>query len=365
MRLRHLLLALLLPPLLGQAPLGLPARLDDGWAVGDAAEAGFDAPGLQALLAQVRDGGLNLHGLLVERHGRLVAELYRRGRDRSVFSLFPRTRAFGPRDLHDTRSVGKSVIGLLVGLEVQAGRIPGVEAPVAPLLGCPRPAAEGVTVAQLLGMSSGLRWQEGGPGRDDEHRLMWAWDPVRYALDRPRATAPGTAFTYDSGGTAALAALVARCEGRPWTEVARTAIFEPLGIRGAVWITDLFGRPMAYTGLRMRPRDMAKLGRLVLNRGRWGDRQLVPSAWIDACLTPRLATGFEDTRYGYQWWTGTVAWRGRALPWAAAFGNGGQRIYVVPELDLCVVTTAGAYGDLASARRIQALFRALVATVRG
>lgn len=336
------------------APLGAQGKADPG----------FDAARLDEVVARALDGQLNLHALLVERHGRLVVEAYRRGKDRTVFELFTHTRDFGPETCHDVRSVGKSVLGLLVGIALDQGRIRSAGAPVLDAFPeCGGRAAPGITVAHLLAMSSGLEWQEGGPGRDDEHRLMWAWSVPRTVLGRPLAAAPGATFTYNSGGTALLAELLTRATGRPWTDFAQTALFEPLGIREVEWIRDVHGRPMAYTGLRIRPRDMVKLGRLVLNRGRWGDRQLVPAAWIDASLRPGLPTGFEDTCYGYHWWTGRVAWQGRELAWGAAFGNGGQRIYVVPELDLCVVTTGGAYGDLATARRLQALFRDLVAAV--
>jgi len=346
-------------------PEGTP---EDGWVVAQAAAEGFDAPRLQAQISAMMASGANLHGVIVERHGKLVAEAYGRGKDRVVNSLFAHTRQFGPEDLHDARSVGKSVIGLLVGIALQEGRLPGLQTPVLdlyPELGdLATPPRKAITLEHLLTMSSGLRWQEGGEGHDDEHSLMWAWSPVRKVLSHPQAAAPGAIFTYNSGGTVVVADLLARSTGRPWKDYARKVLFEPLGIRDWAWKGDCFGRPMSYTGLRMRPRDLAKLGRLVLDRGRWQGRQIIPASWIDASLKPRLATGFEDTRYGYFWWTGTASWKGRQLPWAAAFGNGAQRIYVVPDLDLCLVITAGAYGNLPVAHQVQGFFRDLLATVR-
>jgi len=97
-------------------------------------------------------------------------------------------------------------------------------------------------------------------------------------------------------------------------------------------------------GLRLRPRDMAKIGQLVLAGGRWIDRQVVSKAWIDASMTPRLnATGVY--LYGYLWWLGRSLVNGREVHWAAALGRGGQSIRIVPELDLVVVVTAGYYQD--------------------
>jgi CubicO group peptidase (beta-lactamase class C family) len=139
-----------------------------------------------------------------------------------------------------------------------------------------------------------------------------------------------------------------------------------LGITAWEWTGDLHGRTRVYDGLRLRPRDMAKLGRLVLDHGQWQGRQIVPADWISTSLKPRMSTGFDEVRYGYHWWTGTVAWQGRPLVWSAAFGFGNQRLFVVPDLDLTVVVTAGAYNEdlKTAARRVQSLFRDIVATVQ-
>lgn len=345
-----------------------PVALGDGWTIAEPATAGFDAAKLQAILADMLGGAANLHAVVVERHGMLVAEGYRTGSDKPQFKLFSRTVAFGPTVRHDTRSVGKSVVALLVGVAQAQGRLGPLSSPVLDfypeLADLATPAQRRITLEHLLMMGSGLQWRETGVGfPNDEHRLYWKNSPVRFVLDRPCATEPGRTFNYNSGGTVVLADILARVTGMPWAEFARTALFEPLGITDVEWTTDFRGRPMANSGLRLRPRDMAKLGRLVLNHGTWNGKQVVPSAWIEAMLQPRLATGFNDTHYGYQWWTGTVNWQGRALPWCAAFGNGSQRIFVVPDLDLTVVATAGAYDEVATVRRVQGYFQALVDSV--
>lgn len=371
MRARGLHLLLLLAPTLAAQQSVLPphrwARLEDGLEGVDPTAAGFDAARLRVALAAMLGGEGNLHGVVVERHGRIVVEAYRRGRDKTVNSLFSHTRDFGPGVLHDTRSVGKTVISLLLGIAQQQGRLKSLAAPVLDFypeyaeLAVPQRRA--ITLEHLLTMSSGLAWHEGGDGPDDEHRLMWKWSPAYHVLSRPIEAPPGTRFNYNSGGTLLLADILGRATGMPWKDFARTALFEPLGITDLEWVGDFHGRPMAYTGLRMRPRDLAKIGRLVLDHGRWRGRQLVPEAWITASLQPRLDTGFDGTRYGYFWWTGTTSWQGRTLAWVAAFGNGGQRLFVVPDLDLTVVITAGAYGDPQAARRVNGYFKAIVATV--
>lgn len=345
-----------------------PALIGDGWERADPVASGFAAAKLQATLEKAAgEASTNLHAVIVERHGRLVAELYRAGKDKGVYGLVATTTDFGPTTLHDVRSVGKSVVSLLIGAARQEGKLRDLSKPALDFYpefkDLQTPQRRAITLEHLLTMSSGFEWQEGGAGRDDEHRLYWKWTPTDYVLSRPIAAPPGTRFNYNSGGNLMLADILTRVTGTPLEEYARARLFQPLGITDWEWVGDLHGRPMAFTGLRLRPRDMAKLGRLVLDHGQWKGRQLVPADWIDASLKPHLDTGFDGTRYGYQWWTGTVQWQGMRLPWAAAFGNGAQRIFVVPDLDLCVVTTAGAYGDVAVAKRIDALLQDIVATI--
>jgi CubicO group peptidase (beta-lactamase class C family) len=116
-----------------------------------------------------------------------------------------------------------------------------------------------------------------------------------------------------------------------------------LGITAVEWIR-VKGDTDAGGGLRLRPRDMAKIGQLVLAGGRWTDRQVVSKAWIDASMTPRIgATSLFF--YGYLWWLGRSLHNGREVHWAGALGRGGQSIRIVPELDLVVAVTAGYYQD--------------------
>jgi CubicO group peptidase (beta-lactamase class C family) len=136
---------------------------------------------------------------------------------------------------------------------------------------------------------------------------------------------------------------VRKATGHPLDEFARAVLFEPMGISAVEW-SRVKGDTDAGGGLRLRPRDMAKVGQLVLAGGRWNGRQIASQGWIDASVTPRLnATGLYF--YGYLWWLGRSLFNGREILWAAALGRGGQSIRIVPELDLVVVVTAGYYQD--------------------
>jgi CubicO group peptidase (beta-lactamase class C family) len=163
---------------------------------------------------------------------------------------------------------------------------------------------------------------------------------------RPRSCGDcrgGQEFFYNTGALTLLSAIIHKATGRPLDEFARATLFEPLGITGVEWIR-VKGDTDAGGGLRLRPRDVAKIGQLVLAGGRRNDRQVVSKAWIDASMTPRLdATGLYF--YGYLWWLGRSLHNGREVHWAGALGRGGQSIRIVPELDLVVVVTAGYYQD--------------------
>ncbi len=348
-----------------------PANIADGWETAGLVASSFDAPALCASLSRVATGGANIHSVLVERRGRLVAELYKRGTDRSIYSLFASDVSFGPTDAHDLRSVSKSVIGLLVGIVMQQGKLPGVATSVldfypefADLRTAPRDA---ITLEHLLTMTSGLEWHEsitsyGGLG-NDETRLYWDWAPTRFVLSRPIAAPPGSQFNYNGGGTAVLADILVRATKQPLRDLARASLFAPLGIEDWEWVGDPYRRPLAFAGLRMRPRDLLKVGRMLLDHGQWHGRQIVPAEWVAQSLQPRVATD-RGLHYGYQWWAGSLDRQGRELNWSGGFGNGRQRLFVVPDLDVAVVITAGDYNDPAIVGTVNQLFEQIIAAVR-
>ena len=139
-------------------------------------------------------------------------------------------------------------------------------------------------------------------------------------------------------------------------------LFEPLGITHWEWRGRSRDRPLADGGLRLTPPDLLRLGRLVLAGGAWQGRQVVPAAWIAASLQPSTTVGKGPFRYGCHWWDGLLPRNGRDTAWTAGVRYCGQRLFVVPELDLAVVFTAGAYGDenYGIVRKEFALFRQIV-----
>jgi CubicO group peptidase (beta-lactamase class C family) len=329
---------------------------------------GFDPARLCAALADFEAGGDNLHGLVIERHGAVVAERYRSGTDRSVYSLFSRTVDFDAGTRHDLRSISKSVTGLLWGIAQAEHKTPPLDARVLDLFpelaGLKADGRQDITIGHLLDMTSGLAWDESGNYGlgNAEFQLYWRSSQARYVLDRPMAHPAGQRFSYNGGSTAILAELLARGVGMPLPDYARSRLFAPLGITEWEWMRDIRGRPLAFSGLRMRPRDLARIGQLILQHGRWDGVQIVPEAWVAASLQPRTEVG-DGRQYGYQWWHGQTRALGRKQAWTAGFGNGGQRLFVVPALDLVVVITAGLYDDEAGAIRVNRLFHRIAAAI--
>jgi CubicO group peptidase (beta-lactamase class C family) len=151
------------------------------------------------------------------------------------------------------------------------------------------------------------------------------------------------AVTALPGALTLVSAIVRKATGRPLDEFGRQTLFEPLGITAVEW-NRVRGDSDAGGGLRLRPRDMAKIGQLVVAGGRWSDRQVVSKAWIETSTAAKLK-GTDDQLYGYLWWLGRVRLNERKVPWVRALGRGGQSIRIVSELDLVVVVTAGYYQD--------------------
>lgn len=121
-------------------------------------------------------------------------------------------------------------------------------------------------------------------------------------------------------------------------------MFEPAEITDFEWVHLPSGEPGAASGLRMRPRDLAKIGQLVLNHGAWNGRQVVPADWIAAATTPQIA-GQQPYFYDYQFWLGRSFVNGREIDWIAGWGYSGQRLFIVLALDIVVLVHAGLYNS--------------------
>ena len=356
---RGLLLAGLLVSKCVVAQDSSPPRLNDGWETARPADVGLDPQALAAMTEALRAGEFgNIHAVLVERRGRLVYEEYFAGPDASRGRDLGEV-IFGVDTAHDLRSVTKSVTSALVGIAVARGDLTGVDTPLTELLPEYRALLTGaksdITLRHMLTMSSGLTWDESLSYSDPmnyERRMIEAEDPIGFVLAQPLIEDPGSRWNYSGGDTQVLAAVLEAATTTPLLEYARMVLFEPLGVYEVDWPGYMAGTPSAASGLRLLPRDLAKIGSLFLNSGRWQDTSILPEAWIESSISSHIQNTspsppdfvlFEG--YGYQWWVNTFATSLGQLDVATAVGNGGQRIILIPALDMVVTVLAGFYDD--------------------
>lgn len=348
-----LLAVLLLIPAFAQAQdCGAPAAVDDGWTRATPAEVGLDGArlcGLDKLLEQWPQR--NIHAVVVARRGKLVMERYFTGADERWGTQLGDVK-HAPDVMHDLRSISKSVVALTVGIALGDGNFPALDSPVfdafPEFATLATPEKRKITFRQLLTMSSGFAWDETIPysnPANSELRLINSANPVRYVLEQPLAAAPGEIYNYNGGNTTLLAAVVAKLTGKGIEDYAREKLFAPLGITASEWVRmPASGEAAAASGLRLRPRDTAKLGQLMLTDGQWNGRQILPMGWAADSVKPRI-NGAGVYFYGYQWWLGRSLLAGREVDWIAGFGWGGQRLFIVPTLDLVVFVNSGHYRD--------------------
>jgi len=314
-----------------------------------------------------------VHAVLIVRCGKLAFERYFESLDERPGRIFGRRLenvSFDADTLHDMKSVSKSVASLAVGIAIDRGLIRSVNEPIfnffPELSDLRSPEKDRIQLSHVLTMSMGLKWEEATPAtgdfNNDEARMHIAWDPCRYVLGLPVTAPAGQEFFYNTGALTLLSVIVRKAAGRPLDEFARATLFEPLGITAVEW-NRVRGDTDAGGGLRLRPRDMAKIGQLVLAGGRWNDRQVVSKAWIETSTAPKLKAT-DDQSYGYLWWLGRSRLNGREIQWVGALGRGGQSIRIVPELDLVVVVTAGYYQDY-SPRTFQLQYSVFRDVLRG
>jgi CubicO group peptidase (beta-lactamase class C family) len=334
-------------------PYEIPPAIDDGWATESLDRVGIDRARLETMTGWVRaTPALNVHAVLIERDGRLVYEEYfsgtdeRRGRPAGVV-------AFTREMKHDIRSVTKSVISALVGIAAASGAIRSLDTPLLDYFpeysDLQVPERRQLTIRHALTMSGGFDWNENmsyADPKNDETAMDRSADPLRYVLDRRLIAMPGTSWHYNGGTTQVVAAIVQRATKQPLVDYTRATLFAPLGITDFEWLGRLAGLPSAASGLRLRPRDLAKFGSLYIHDGQWNGHQVVPRGWIDESTRRQIAfPGQKGRGYGYLWWYTCYSTRSGAVEVPTAVGNGMQRVFVLRAQRTVVTVLSGRYNN--------------------
>jgi CubicO group peptidase (beta-lactamase class C family) len=304
------------------------------------AELGNGTP--KAIVDRILDGTYrDVDSVLLFHHGRLQMEEYFYG--------------YTVERTHQMRSATKSVVSALVGIAIDQHALSGVDEAVIPHMGYatlenPDQRKMHITVRDFLSMTSGLECDDHDSksvGREEAIYEKPDW--VKATLDLPMIHDPGTAGHYCSGGVAVLGRLTEKVSGLPLAEFAQKNLFGPLGIprENWSWNYDLTSADTEYAQIHLRPRDCLKLGILFADDGRWHGRQVISRAWAKTSLAEHSQV--ENTSYGYFWWRPWLGVKTRAgierVHMVAAQGNGGQKIYLLPQFDLVAVFTAGDYNS--------------------
>jgi CubicO group peptidase (beta-lactamase class C family) len=282
---------------------------------------------------------LNLDSLIIVKDSKIVVEEY--------------FGQFNAKTKHYTASVTKSVGSILIGIAIDRGLLPGLDDGILDmrlsalfpeyheiLVEDPRKAD--IRFRHLLTMSAGFEWDEKtypyNDQRNDWVRVRDASEPARLVLKQSVAHDPGIVFNYSGGLSMLLAYLIERETEMGAAVFAKRYLFDPLGISDYEW-RDLTGGLIDFPGgLSMRPRNMAKIGQLCLNGGRWNGEVIVSKDWVTESTREHIIN-VDSPNYGFQWWCGKYYYRDQSVYLYVASGHGGQKIFVVPDFNLVVVIT--------------------------
>jgi CubicO group peptidase (beta-lactamase class C family) len=273
-----------------------------------------------------------LRSLLVSHKGQVVLERYFNG-----------VRAAQPANI---KSASKSVIAALVGIAVSRGLIKDVDQKIGAyfpeLATDPEPRKRDITIEDLLTMRSGLESTSG--------RNYGAWvqsaNWVGFVLRRPMIEQPGTRVEYSTGSSHLLSAILTKATKMTTWQFAQEQLAKPLGFSLERWTQDPQGIYFGGNEMLMTPRQMVRFGELYLNDGKAGDRQILSKDWIDRTRIGRGRSRWgSDREYGYGFWIRQFGEHDSYYAW----GYGGQFIFIIPTLDLVIVTTSRA--DVTTERR--------------
>lgn len=327
-----------------------PQTLDDGIKTASLSEVGMDPSVINQLSAQISSNYYpNIHSLLIYKDNKLVFEKYFPGKDQ-IWGDDLGVIEHHLNDLHDVRSISKSVVSACIGIAISQGKIKSADQKVFDFFKefavYDTGMKKELSIKHLLTMSSGLEWNEEVPYDNpvnSEIQMDKSKNPIEFVLSRSITSVPGTEWNYNGGTTELLAVIIERATGKKLDEFAKEYLFNPLGIKNFEW-TKFPGtkNPAAASGLRLRSRDLLKFGILYHNKGKWNGKQLIPEAWINQSFQTMISRP-KSGGYGYFFWTQTDTIQKQPVYLAIAVGNGDQRIFFDEKNNLLVVTTAGNY----------------------
>lgn len=255
--------------------------------------------------------------------------------------------------LHDIRSAGKSITSALVGIAIKKDFIASDEETIIEnfkpdySIDHLSPEKEQIQIKHLLTMSAGWDcddWNENSLG--NTMHLPGLPDDFGFILNLPMIKSNGESFSYCSGGANLLGEIIRRKSQMSLKDFANKYLINRIGITNNEWFIapDPQNYEFSGGGNFLRPRDLARFGLLYLNGGQWQGEQVIPKEWIRKSTEKQIETG-DDGDYGYLWWIKKYRFKNRVVNGFEASGNGGNKITVVPELNMVIILTGSAYGS--------------------
>ncbi|WP_221622323.1 serine hydrolase domain-containing protein [Larkinella rosea] len=293
----------------------------------------------------------NLEGITITQRGKLIFENY--------------FHQLNKDSLHDSRSSFKSVTAILIGIAIDKGFIKNVHEKVYTFFPEYKPYGnwntlkDSMTIEHLLEMKSGFDCEEWEGSKDCEDDMANTQDWIKFCLDLPIKNKPGTQWDYTSINSMLLGGIIAHATHMTVSDFADNYLFKPLGITKYRWTKDPVGHEMTAGSFYISPRDMNKIGQLVLNEGVFNNKRVVAAKWIKRMTKGLIKienfsnvrisknkTAFpQPTYYGYAWYSEEIKTEKFKHSVVFASGNGGQYIMVIRDLDLVVTFTGNSYNS--------------------
>ena len=325
-----------------------PADSDDGWNCENLNKVGLDESKITQLVHHIKQGKFgDIHSLVICRKGKLILEEYF-ALNGELSGMF--VNCTFRSKIHHLASVTKGVLSLLVGAAIDKGFITDVQDPISKYLPQYKKSFNQengkISISDLLTMRSGLKWEQFRYGWDDRRNnaasMYKCDDVIKYIIERPIAHAPGTVFKYSNGDPTILGMVLKNACRRQVEDFAKQYIFDPLNISYYSWTHYPDGSLETDGGLALCSRDLAKIGQLVLQNGKWKEKQLISQNWIQESTVGRV-TLTKKRNYGYYWNEMEYYIDDRTDNAIFVPGDGGQFLAILPYLDMIIVITAGNY----------------------
>jgi len=309
----------------------VPQNIGDGWEIATPASVGIDEEALRDLYRYAHESSeiWQIRSLLIIKDNKLVAESYMKD----------------PADRINPTAVWsctKQFVGVLTGIAVDQGLI-NIYDPISKYLPNVPPEKSSITIENLLTMSSGINYTNGG--KEDTLREQKPSNIIDFFLGLGMRWLPGEAFNYNDLDPTLVSAILQKVTGLTLRDWAREVLFEKIGIRRLDWKTYKDGTTMGGWGILATPREMAKIGQLVLDEGKWKGEQIVSSEWINEMTSGKVIADMAVINnivvgkilFGYLWWSDDIENKDKEI-WMS--GAGGQLVNIYKAKDLIAVITS-------------------------